>query len=667
MMLQTIACPACCRTLQVPAGVASQQVRCASCKVNFWINAAADELPTASLSPTAPAAAMPAGQSPSRSFRDDYGLDVGSGSQPVPAPAPPRRSAPVLAPKKQDNPRVSRVVLGVVLGGVASGLVLVLMMVGLSMDTSPAPQGTSSYVPANPVPNDARHPKEEVKPLPAVPVLQQPLSEEEMRRELKPFFQSLAEAVNKQDEAAFASHLSPERLLDEVLTLPNLPNAPFGDRQTAIEALRLGMRQKLAQNDPQLQWTSCDIHHVKKLAAQEAAVIVRHGLANSQAVCVRWWLSKRTGVWKIFDIETLDLSLRFVTVTAGILELRQDELPAMKQAMPILIEAIRAVYQNLDADLAERKLQSIAAVKLPRIAEGLRSYGMALVHLQRGQGAAALEAVNKALDFYPDRPVLHLAKGVAHNQLGQWKQALHCLDTYQEFLGDDWLESFARGDALNGLQRFADAAAAYRRSLDANPKNASAFQKLLAILRPKDLKDDLGARFAKLDRPQQNFETFAWSCSLTRDSEALEQLSLAMQNIDPTYAQADFYLALAKAWAAQVDEALVWFGSALRKQTDAGKRQEYIAQFMTAIAPTGGAVRAYAAAPDQRAAFAVLAAQLKLASRTDDLRNLLAVHAGRHPNDPQLALYRDEMPAKDRMLRRPRDVERRLPPRRILR
>ena len=50
---------------------------------------------------------------------------------------------------------------------------------------------------------------------------------------------------------------------------------------------------------------------------------------------------------------------------------------------------------------------------------------------------------------------------------------------------------------------------------------------------------------------------------------------------------------------------------------------------------------------DQRSERAKrLAAELKLASRFDDLRALVAVHAKAHPEDPELARYREFGPRR---------------------
>src|SRR5262249_25463277 len=158
-------------------------------------------------------------------------------------------------------------------------------------------------------------------------------------------------------------------------------------------------------------------------------------------------------------------------------------------------------------------------------------------------------------------------------------------------------------------------------------KSADAFLGLIRALAPGDPRDDLEKRFAQLGNFQENFEKCAEDCKESRDGASLEPLARAMQKIDRTYAAADFYLALAKVWQAKPDEALPLFKVALTKKADPDKRRQCLADFMKAIAPTGKALEAYAAVPDARQAFHLLAPELKEAFRFDHLKKLVAAHA----------------------------------------
>ena len=57
-----------------------------------------------------------------------------------------------------------------------------------------------------------------------------------------------------------------------------------------------------------------------------------------------------------------------------------------------------------------------------------------------------------------------------------------------------------------------------------------------------------------------------------------------MQQIRPDYAAADYYLALAKAWAGETDDAVVLFKQALRKETNQETQETYTHRFLQAMA-----------------------------------------------------------------------------------
>src|SRR5439155_15757130 len=95
----------------------------------------------------------------------------------------------------------------------------------------------------------------------------------------------------------------------------------------------------------------------------------------------------------------------------------------------------------------------------------------------------------------------------------------------------------------------------------------------------------------------------AEDCRQSHDGESLQPIAETMRKLDPTLAATDFYLAVACTYRQRADEALPLFKAALAKEKDPGRRQNYVAWFMPAIAPTGKALAAYAAVPDARTAF----------------------------------------------------------------
>src|SRR5262249_16665309 len=155
---------------------------------------------------------------------------------------------------------------------------------------------------------------------------------------------------------------------------------------------------------------------------------------------------------------------------------------------------------------------------------------------------------NEAHRLHPDMPALDLLKGVAFNLQEQWADGLKHLEAYQALLGEDDVLCYELGRALHGLTRHQEAARAYRKSLDDNPKSAQACLGLVRVLTPQDDRRDFAERFAKLDQRHTNFDTFARDCWQARDGAGLEQLALAMRKLEPDFVPAMHYLAVARAW-----------------------------------------------------------------------------------------------------------------------
>jgi tetratricopeptide (TPR) repeat protein len=634
-MPDIICCPTCRRQLKLPDEFMGKAVRCPACGMDFVAGASA---PPRTVDPPMVLPAPPRGR---------HADDDRSARRPRPAGASPQRRA--RPPITRSQSWTTLAVLGAILGG------LLLLIVGVTV-MSMALVDHRQSAPPPPVPwerqaneelaqKEFRRFREEEVQEPFKD--QKALTEDEIALELKPFLETLHGAFQRRDPNALTFHFNAPRLYDEMQALEILPKDLLPDRLTAIRQLRAALGAGLAELAQDMQWESADIHHVKKLKGNEAIVTVHHRPAVGSSFEVRWWVTKRTGAWQAFDFEDQDVGMRFATMDSNIASVGVG-IPALQElsgTVATLRQAAVAIGVHRKADLADKELQTIAQAKLPRTLEAVRWHVTALIRQQRGQ--AIIEAADKALELCPDMPCPKRVKGIALNRLGQWAKALPCLEAYRDTVGYDAVLCRELGEALRGVRRFDEAVKVYRKALDLNPKNADTFLGLLRALGPKDKRDDLGERFARLDAPHQSFELLSADCKQARDGAALEQIALAMQKIDPRYAEADFCLALTKVWAQKPDEAAALLKLALAKEDDPARRKEYTAGLLQALAQAGSAAKAYAAAEDAAEAFRTLAAELKKSYRSDDLSRLVAVHAKKHPGDPLLPFYQGEVHVQD--------------------
>jgi tetratricopeptide (TPR) repeat protein len=637
-MAHIIDCPLCRRRLQVAENLPSSQVRCPSCKQDFWLTAAgADQAPLVSLGPKPAVPARPSCPWAPR-VHDDYGL---------PHDPPSGASAPLSAPAAEAPARQrSRAIALLLVAGLGGGALLVLAFAVLPSLVKPTgwqPPPIAAQPPAA-TSTAAEPPQRNDEGQPLV-LPQRLLSEAEMTEELKPLFRALGDALTQRDAAAVGGYIDSDRMIEEMVWLGMVTRPPSQRREQLVLDLRSSLARWLTLPTSSYHWSSFEIRNVKKLQGNEAVVIARHRDGNGQVLRLRWWVTKLSGTWKVFDYDPLDaaprLSAAFAINVAG----NDDPLQPVAKALFTISDAAATNFKKKGAQQAQEKLQSVAGVPLPRIGEAMRCLAEAIIHLENRQYAAAQEAAVRGLDHGMDVPALILVRSVAQAGLGEWEASLRTLEPYRDLIGDDDSVAFFAGTLLSRLWRFDEAAASYRKSLDLEPSNPQVFRALLGTVAPQKPASDLGKRFAQLRSPQEHFETFAEDCRLRGNNAALEQLCLAMRQLDADFAPPDLYLALLRAGGNWTDEAIELFAAAVKKQKDPAKRKDYASVFLPTVVRGGGALPAYRVAPDALQAFAVLAEALKAASRQDELRELVALHSENHPADPALGQYPEAAPA----------------------
>ena len=623
-MIDTILCPSCQRVLTVDATVRGLEVQCPSCGCQFYAAEVAETtsapLPTVvavelprPVEPAAPAPTVP-GDGPRSGGRSPRGAVAG-------ADRPPKKAA-----------RSRGAVMVVV--GLTSVCVLVPLCGGIwALLPNTRPDFVGVALQGIGLAEDERR---EWGP-------DNPFNEDEVARDLKPLFSDLGGAFRDRARERIAGHFDPKRMMDEFAGLDPVAFGGRANQPQAVQGMREGMANSLVQQAPLLAWTSSEFKQIKQLGKGEVAVIARHAGPDGAIVKMRWWLTKRDGTWRIYDFEDLDMGMRMSTVAGTLGAAGVANVQRLAQPIQTVREALLAILVQRDADAAEKKLKQVEAVDLPGPIDVLRWFVTALIQMHRSQHREALGTLDRVVAIRPDMPIVDLLKGMCQNALREHDSALRHLRAYEKLLGDDTNVCRELGEALRSLNRLEEARAAYRKSLDYHPDNLDAYVGLMRGLGPGDARDELGPRFAKLANPREDFAMLQQECQQARDADALTQIAQTMLILDKAYAPAQFALAVAGAWNGRAEQALPAFDATLALEQDAGKRAGYSTQFLDAMAGAGLARRAYAASPEPRAAFAILAAELKKTYRMDDLPGLIRDHAKKAADDPLLPFYRGEV------------------------
>jgi tetratricopeptide (TPR) repeat protein len=464
-----------------------------------------------------------------------------------------------------------------------------------------------------------------------------------LRKSVAAFLDGLGAAWKSKDAKRLAAYIDFDRMFEEWRKAGALPPGLTARAEAALKAgAKTGFADVATQADSLLVWGRPEIRHLKRLAGPgEVAVIVFHreqGLTGR----MRWWLKKHGAGWRVYDFESLEIGLRTSALVASLIPKDFGVVPDWIKAGKEWPAKAGAALARGDLDTAERTLAGVSKYKFPPPLEAIRWLMTGALQLDRNKPAEALAALDKARSFNPDMPMLNLLSGTAFNQQGQYEKALDRLRAYADLLGEDSLTSFQLGFALAGLGRMREAAGAYRRSLDDNPDFPDALDGLRRVL-PRAGKDELAARFARLTRPREDFESLANLALGDFDAEGVEALAAVLLARQITSPALDLSRARAKALRGRAAEAVPLFRKALAALPDEAARKAATTNFLLDLADGRQPLEAYRVAPERREGFGILARHLFDRRQDALLRELMAVHRKVHGEDPVAHSYAAEL------------------------
>jgi predicted Zn-dependent protease len=617
-MLQTITCPSCQRQLKLPDTVLAHEVACPSCKATFVAGAQPSPF-VAPVPLTAPAPRTTPARRPKAP--DDYGskeMDHRAAA-PSAAAGPPRRRR-----------KVWPVAILVVLFAGCLGLVY------LTLRESAKQRAINDRVEARQDRARAEEEERQRKRQEAIRNLN-PQTREELQREVQARLDALGKALAANDSSAIAAHMDVERLFDEIQATGIVRKEP--ERAATLRGFTKAVGEDLAKMQ-QVRWTSSKITYITATAPLEIAVVVTHRLPSGRDHRFLWWFSRQSGQWKAFDFEDLESGWPYALNWAASVAAEEGAGDFLR-AQLALHEAHLLLSNGGGAAAVQAKLDSIAAVKLPTRAEGYRLVLKALLLLQQQRIEEAISTLNEAALCRPDVPGIDVLRGTLLNVSGKFTEAVPYLEAGRQCLGDDPL--VCQQLAISRLEtgRPAEAAALFRICLDLDPQSTKDLAGLVRAASQLTDKGDLEVRVARgVDR--KVYPQLVGGCMQRRDGATLLPIALGARQSDPTFAFAEFHLAMARLWSGKPAEACEALAACLKKSTDPVEQRNSTTVFLEEMARAGFAVQAYAVAPDRRDGFATLASLTRTHHGVQCLKPLVAAHAAKDPDDPLLASYRAE-------------------------
>ena len=467
--------------------------------------------------------------------------------------------------------------------------------------------------------------------------------------------------LQKEDGPALARAFDAERMFDELLGIRAFDKvAGLGPRGMGPEGragFARGFRESGAKNvfaNPLFRWQRTDVRRVRWSPDRNEAVVIATHVNETEAngrlkMKVRWWFVRHPGGWRIYDFEELDQGLRLTAVMGS--HMTADvptRVPALKAAVAGIRDARGALFQR-DIEAAEEALSRCRDAALPDPVTAVVCLMEAILCSQRGEPAAALEFLDRAVRLNPDMPVVDYLRADCFLAMGQNEKARAAVEAYAAQLGADDEVGMMRGAALEGLNRLPAAKAAYRKAHDLDPDAFAALVALRRVLAPDELKE-LGERLARATDPRKVYDE-VWRHSREEANPAAADAlldALRKARPDDLRAMGDDIRRQVRADKFNEAEALMTQGP---KAATREARVNALDSYLFAMLGAKKLGDAYAAVPADHAAhaFRTLADELddEYFDRGDgapdvrlaQLKEVVAVHRKRVPGDVWLFFY----------------------------
>lgn len=623
-MSTTLACPRCSGRIDADESPPSSSLTCPACGETFDPHSTANQLLQTILRPWDDS--VPPPPLPDPTIGETRIAAQIPESRPEPS-EPARRAEPSRNQRRADNiavrPRSKRRTIAIVVGAiavVAAGAFGFGALRHVDQDRTPRPE---LAVREHAEPPEAAFPAAE---------------EEAAKREVAELLRQMPQAVGNRGLDALIDMLDADRALEEAIS------GGFGAglaKESNVFAVHFRLALKLNLTAGYLEkLDGCVVRQIRKIRNDEAVAVCTLTGKTGDAVGIRWWLTRRSGRWMVYDMETVVMGLRLSLISAARMRMPGDA--RLADTILALDECLEMLFLHRTDD-AEKLLNKADRGVLPRKLKSLQSAAKGYIAVERGQIRVAAEEYSLARDFQRENPGLDYLEGILNISRNEFADALALLDRYHALIGDGKSICYFRGRALQELRRFEEARQAFRTSLRLGPDNKNAVLGLAQTLLGHESRDELEEAFGKLSQPEQAYPEFIADALGAKDWREAEAFSAAMLRRDPKHLSAELNLAAAQARLGKTEEAIRHLKNVAAADRDVIQSPEG-KQALEALGQAGKGSLAYELAADRKSAFVSLALASRF--RPKELRELLALHGKKFPNDPAAMLFEADLLAR---------------------
>ena len=485
----------------------------------------------------------------------------------------------------------------------------------------------------------------------------------EQTAEFTPILLQLGKSIEQSNAQAIRDCFHIPQFTDEciragIIEKIGAPNS-LKVRSELMEGFGSTIGPTLIKKKDYFAWQSCVLRRVRVSEdGKEAIVIATHYMnvaGDITSAPMRWWLTKKSGSWRIYDFEELQSGLRTTALVVSAMSPELVKNPHQFQArMAAINEAILACGRE-DYEAADVALAPARNVGLPQPIAAMRALIEAFIAIGLQDAIKGMTFLDEAERLNPDMPITLMARAIAHNLLEEYGEAIMASNKYIDLLGPDATVLLQRGGAMENLDRVEEAATSYRQALDFEPDHVQCLTALYRVL-SKENKSEWIARFKKRSQTSMEFlRTFAAEALADNDMDALEAVAAQMRKEDPKNANTTYYMAKIALERKQLDAAIRIFKESFTSIDDEARKNS-ISQIVFLLANAGHGLKVYEATPAKEALgiFRELADNLTDAidddeekieapKRRAEFERIVEAHRKAYPNDAWIPYYQGKI------------------------
>ena len=287
---------------------------------------------------------------------------------------------------------------------------------------------------------------------------------------IRKFFDQLPVATGSNDYAK-VNQLFATGMLFRLLEKENLVPAWIKDAKRFIAILEKKLAPQFCDPVQGIHYGRYEIRNVRFLReGREALVYLKIWTADQVQIKMRWWLHRNDGLWRAYDYEVLDMSLRFSTLTGLGMKMAEGNDRSLRR-FPTLMQGCEQLAQG-DSPSALVTFKGLQDAGFPMVLESLRLFMLSACLSDTGEFQEAILVADRAMAMNPDMPMAHSIYAISYNGLGKHEEALKHATQYANSLGKDGDYYTEVGDAYLGLGKKDQAIRAYRNGITDDPQSA---------------------------------------------------------------------------------------------------------------------------------------------------------------------------------------------------